>query len=42
MTVTKEEEATRKTKKETPPPLHKTELIVSAIKYTIKEAIIVC
>jgi hypothetical protein len=42
MKVAKEEEDTRKTKKETPPPLHKTEMIVSAIKYTIKEAIIVC
>ncbi len=42
MKVAKEEEDTRKTKKETPPSLHKTEMIVSAIKYTIKEAIIVC
>jgi hypothetical protein len=40
--VAKEEEDTRKTKKEAPPPIHKTELIVSAIKYTIKEADRVC
>ncbi len=36
------EEKTRNTKKEAPPPIHKTELVVSAIKYTIKEADRVC
>ena len=36
------EEVARNTKKEAPPPIHKTELIVSAIKYTIKEEDRVC
>ena len=40
--VAKEEEASKTKKKEAPPPIHKTELIVSAIKYTIKEADRVC